>query len=157
MRSLKRWSDTDWSEDTEAVVRSLQKRKSFCDHHNLREKANHSLLELAADANAGVTTKQDVIHTIDLVIIQDVPNVTVRASAHFQEIRILPEVDRDDRDILTISSVTQGTQGSVTIQRNGTILYIPHNGLHSDQFTFTVTNPEGISVTRTVKVSVSTK
>ncbi|MDH3598405.1 MAG: Ig-like domain-containing protein [Candidatus Tectomicrobia bacterium] len=56
---------------------------------------------------------------------------------------------------LMVTSVTQGEQGAVTFQSDGTVIYTPEAGFTgTDTFTYTITNPDGVSATQTVTVTV---
>lgn len=61
-----------------------------------------------------------------------------------------------DNEILKVSDVTQGMNGSVTINTDGTLTYTPNVEFHGDdQFTYTVIDGEGEIDTATVKVVVA--
>ncbi len=56
---------------------------------------------------------------------------------------------------LRVTDVTQGTHGTVTFQSDGTVIYTPEAGFTgTDTFTYTITNPDGVSTTQTVTVIV---
>lgn len=58
-------------------------------------------------------------------------------------------------DALAVTAVTQGTFGSVAIDPSGTVTYTPNANLSgSDAFTYTVSDPDGLSDTATVTVTV---
>ena len=61
-----------------------------------------------------------------------------------------------DGDILTVTAVTQGAHGVVTLNPDGTVNYVPslnYNG--ADNFTYTVSDGRGRSDTATVSVSIA--
>ncbi|MFC1635954.1 Ig-like domain-containing protein, partial [Planctomycetota bacterium] len=61
-----------------------------------------------------------------------------------------------DDETLKISSITQGANGSVTINTDGTLTYTPHVEFHGDdRFTYTVIDMEGETSTAIVKVAVT--
>jgi cellulose biosynthesis protein BcsQ/uncharacterized integral membrane protein len=61
-----------------------------------------------------------------------------------------------DHELLTISEVTQGKGGSVTINNDGTLTYTPKANFYgTDAFTYTVTDREGEKDTATVEIEVS--
>ena len=65
------------------------------------------------------------------------------------------DVELDD-EVLKISRVTQGANGSVTINTDGTLTYTPHPEFHGDdQFTYTVTDGGGQTDTATVTIAVA--
>jgi len=61
-----------------------------------------------------------------------------------------------DNDILKVMNVTQGMNGSVTMNTDGALTYTPNAEFHgSDQFTYTVVDGGGETDTTTVMVVVS--
>ena len=91
--------------------------------------------------NHGPDAKDDSVTTAEDMAI----NVSVLAN----------DVDTD-LDSLTVSAVTQGAHGTVTINANGTVTYTPaanYNG--PDSFTYTVTDPFGGTDTATVSITVT--
>ncbi|MFL6195457.1 MAG: Ig-like domain-containing protein, partial [Thermoanaerobaculia bacterium] len=61
-----------------------------------------------------------------------------------------------DGDALTVSSVTQGTDGAVSINADNTVRYVPAaNYGGSDSFTYTVSDGNGGSATATVTITVT--
>jgi hypothetical protein len=60
-----------------------------------------------------------------------------------------------DNDLLTVIGVTQGANGSVTINANNTVRYTPNAGFFgSDSFTYTVDDGRGETDSATVSVTV---
>ncbi|MFC1983998.1 Ig-like domain-containing protein, partial [Chloroflexota bacterium] len=60
-----------------------------------------------------------------------------------------------DGDILYISSVTNGSNGVVTVNPDGTLIYTPNANFNgTDSFTYTVTDGQGGTDTATVNVNV---
>ncbi len=63
-----------------------------------------------------------------------------------------------DGDPLTVTSVTQGTQGSVVNNGDGTVTYTPNSGASgSDSFTYTISDGNGGTATATVTINISTR
>jgi cellulose biosynthesis protein BcsQ len=61
-----------------------------------------------------------------------------------------------DNELLTISEVSKSRGGSVTINNDGTLTYVPNPNFYgTDSFTYTVTDREGEKDTATVRVEVS--
>jgi uncharacterized repeat protein (TIGR01451 family) len=57
---------------------------------------------------------------------------------------------------LTVTSVTQGSNGAVEIESDGTVTYTPATGFSGvDTFTYTATDGDGQTVTQTVSVTVT--
>ncbi|MEZ9390184.1 Ig-like domain-containing protein, partial [Vibrio lentus] len=55
----------------------------------------------------------------------------------------------------SVTGVTQGTNGTVTFNADGTVTYTPNEDYHgSDSFTYTVTTAAGNVETATVNVTV---
>lgn len=65
--------------------------------------------------------------------------------------------DRDPNgDVLDVTSVTNPAHGDVTLRTDNTILYEPDNGYNgTDSFTYTVRDPDGLTSTATVQVTVT--
>jgi hypothetical protein len=71
------------------------------------------------------------------------------------DIVVLPNGASGGDNELTIVSVTPGTNGTVTINANGTLRYMPNPGfLGQDQFTYTVRDRNGDTATGSVTVKV---
>jgi len=61
-----------------------------------------------------------------------------------------------DGDVITVTAVTQGAHGAVTLNVNGTVSYIPIPNYHgSDSFTYSISDGNGGSDTATVSVTVA--
>jgi hypothetical protein len=62
-----------------------------------------------------------------------------------------------DEDTLTVTGVTQGEDGSVIINMDGTVTYTPDTEfVGDDEFTYTVEDPYGNEATGTISVTVTT-
>ncbi|MCL4264506.1 MAG: tandem-95 repeat protein [Anaerolineae bacterium] len=71
-------------------------------------------------------------------------------------IDVLANDDDEDGDPLTISSLTQPTQGTAVLDPDDTITYTPHAHSHgSDSFTYTLSDGQGGSDTATVTITVN--
>ncbi|MCT4655202.1 MAG: cadherin-like domain-containing protein [Cohaesibacter sp.] len=134
---------------------------------------------LAGDESRTLTVRYDVhdehigvANTASLVVtgVNDAPTAVDEAVTTAEDSPITIDVldgDRDvDGDSLTISAVTQGTNGTVSIDDNGTadnsaddkVIYTPdHDFVGSDQFTYTISDGNGGSATATVSVTVEPK
>ena len=77
---------------------------------------------------------------------EDTPAVTIDVLANDTDI---------DNDTLTVTAVSQGTNGSVTINPDSTMSYSPHANFHgSDVFTYTISDDKGLTDTANVNVTV---
>ena len=77
---------------------------------------------------------------------EDTPAVTIDVLANDTDI---------DNDTLTVTTVSQGTNGSVTINPDSTMSYSPHANFHgSDVFTYTISDDKGLTDTANVNVTV---
>ena len=71
-------------------------------------------------------------------------------------ISVLTNDSDADGDPLTVTSVTQGSNGSVVINSDNTVTYTPTAGFTgSDSFTYTISDGKGGSSTATVSVNVN--
>ncbi|MCP4786979.1 MAG: tandem-95 repeat protein, partial [Fuerstiella sp.] len=110
-----------------------------------------------SDGNGGTVTE-----TVNVTVnaVNDAP-VTDSESVSLDEdssvnIAVLDGDTDVDGDVLTVDSVTQGANGSVAIQTDGTVTYTAnanYNG--TDSFTYTVSDGNGALVTETVNVTVN--
>ena len=93
--------------------------------------------------------------------VNDMPTAVDDTSTTLEDTAvIIPVLDNDDdpdaSDVLTIQSVTQGTDGAVADNGDGTITYTPDVGFTgSDSFTYTIDDGNGGSDTATVDVTVN--
>ena len=100
-----------------------------------------TILVSVAPANDPPTAKDDKIKTNE-----DTP-ATIDVLANDIEV---------DNELLTISEVTNGKGGSVTINNDGTLTYTPKANFYgTDAFTYTVTDRGGEKDTATVKIEIS--
>jgi len=100
-----------------------------------------TILVTVSPANDPPTAKDDKIKTNE-----DVP-ATIDVLANDIEV---------DNELLTISEVTNGKGGSVTINNDGTLTYTPKANFYgTDAFTYTVTDRGGEKDTATVKIEIS--
>ena len=77
---------------------------------------------------------------------EDTPAVTIDVLANDTDI---------DNDTLTVTAVSQGANGSVTIKPDSTMSYSPHPNFHgSDAFTYTISDDKALTDTAKVNVTV---
>jgi VCBS repeat-containing protein len=72
------------------------------------------------------------------------------------DVAVLANDTDADNDPLTVASVIQGSHGTVSINANGTVRYVPaanYNG--QDSFTYTVSDGHGGTATGTVSITVT--
>jgi DNA/RNA endonuclease G (NUC1) len=110
-----------------------------------------------SDGNGGSDTA-----TVNVTVtnVQDAPDAvndsaTIAEDSGANSVSVLGNDTDADNDTLTVSSVTQGTNGSVT--NNGTsVSYTPNaNFFGTDSFTYTIADGHGGSDTATVNVTVT--
>ena len=78
---------------------------------------------------------------------EDTPVVTIDVPANDTDI---------DNDTLTVTAVSQGTNGSVTINPDSTLSYSPHANFYgSDTFTYTISDNKGLTDAANVNVTVN--
>ncbi len=87
---------------------------------------------------------------------EDTPIVTIDVLANDTD------VDNVGRylylDTFSVTAVSQGTNGSVTINPDSTLTYSPNANFHgSDTFTYTISDNKGLGLTDTAKVNVTVK
>jgi hypothetical protein len=71
---------------------------------------------------------------------------------------LINDTDPDSTDTQSIASFTQGTNGTVSDNGNGTLTYTPDTGyIGSDSFTYTMEDSHNASDTATVNVTVNPK
>ncbi|SLN24684.1 Hemolysin, chromosomal [Falsiruegeria litorea R37] len=107
----------------------------------------------------GVTTSTA---TVTLVVngVNDAPTLgadtaTVNEDAVIDIDVLANDTDTDTSDILTVTSVTDGAHGTVTLNDNGTVRYAPAADFYgTDSFTYTVSDGQ-TTVTETVTVTVA--
>lgn len=121
----------------------------------LRERVERELNSSTETTSPLQLTKPQVLSIVDFVVLQTIPSRTVRAKTHAFRIRVIPE---DLSQVITISSATQGTHGSVEILKDGRLLYTPElRARQADTFTLTLLDPEGAFATETISIVVPPK
>jgi Ca2+-binding RTX toxin-like protein len=113
---------------------------------------------LQYDVSDGTAT-QTATSTITVAAINDAPMTTPDAAITLEDNAIAIDVlanDSDpDGDIITVSAVTQGANGTVSINQDGTVNYVANTDFNGiDTFTYTATDPNGGSSTQSVSVNV---
>lgn len=98
--------------------------------------------------------------TVTINAINDAPVANSdSASTAFQSpvtVAVLANDSDPDGDTLSVSQVTQGANGSVVINGNGTVTYTPNAGFSgSDSFTYQASDGHGGFATGTVSVTVA--
>jgi hypothetical protein len=127
------------------------------------------LVHLTGPGSATITAHQvgdgnfnpaaDVVQTFTIVPANQAPvatDFTVPVNSVATTINVLAHAnDPDVGDTLTLVSVSQGSQGSVVINPDGTVTYTLNSFLSSaDSFTYTVSDADGLTATATVTLSV---
>ena len=110
-----------------------------------------------SDGNGGTITK-----TVDLTInaINDIPVATIISGAVDEDNSLILDVLAGASDVdgntLSISEFTQGTNGIITLNENNELIYTPnanYNG--TDTFTYTLSDGNGGTVTKTVDLTIN--
>jgi VCBS repeat-containing protein len=95
-------------------------------------------------------TRGQVLSTVDFVALQLLGSPIIQPGRKDFVIRIFPF---DSEGVLSIASVTQGTYGTVTTNKNGTLTYKPDsNEPKADSFVVTVQDTEGDTISETVSI-----
>ncbi|UWR12343.1 tandem-95 repeat protein [Sulfitobacter mediterraneus] len=118
---------------------------------------NQDVTIAIVDGQGGTATQE---FTINVATVNDVPTAVNDTASVTEDtpliISNLLNNDSDpDGDTLTISAVTQGAQGSVVNNNDGTVTYTPGSDLNgADTFTYTISDGNGETDTATVVVTI---
>ena len=121
------------------------------------ENANDTFTYTISDGNGGSDT---ATVTIDVAGVNDAPTASADAAATAVDsasiITVLAnDSDPDTSDSLSVTAVTQGTSGGVTINGGITVTYTPNAGFAGlDSFTYTIADGNGGGDTASVYVTV---
>ena len=111
-------------------------------------------------ANDGAATSNVATVTITVTSVNDVPmanndTLTVFEDANATVVNVLANDSDVDGDTLSVTGVTQGSKGTVTLNA-GTVSYKPNlNANGSDSFTYTISDGQGGTATGTVNVTIT--
>ena len=115
--------------------------------------------EVTGTATVTVTGTNDaptLVGSASADILEDASSVTLDV--------LSTATDVDASDVLSVASVTDGTNGAVSINADGTVSYIPTAGAYdglaagetaTDTFTYTISDGQGGTVTGTATVTVT--
>jgi VCBS repeat-containing protein len=110
-----------------------------------------------SDGNGGTAT---ATVTVTITAVNDAPVANADTATVAEDgtvsVNVLSNDTDADGDTLTVSSVTQGAHGTVSINPDKTVQYTPvanYNG--SDSFTYTISDGNGGTATATVTVAVT--
>jgi hypothetical protein len=110
-----------------------------------------------SDGDGGTDTA-----TVDVTVtpVNDPPDAVNDAATTAEDTAVTVAVKTNDTDpdgdALTVTSVTQGSKGSSSINAGGTVTYTPNaNANGSDSFTYTISDGHGGSDTATVNVTIT--
>jgi Bacterial Ig domain/WD40-like Beta Propeller Repeat/Beta-propeller repeat len=111
-------------------------------------------------ANDGTADSNVATVTITIAPVNDHPEAADDSASTSEDTAVTINALANDADVegntLTVTAVSQGANGAVTINPDGTITYTPAlNFFGSDSFTYTVTDGAGGSDTATVNVNVA--
>ncbi len=98
--------------------------------------------------------------TVTVIAVNDPPNAVNDSVTTNEDTPVNVAVKANDTDPdgdpLTVTAVTQGANGSATIQGDGTVTYTPNLDFHgTDTFTYTLSDGQGGTGTATVTVTVT--
>jgi len=111
-------------------------------------------------ANDGIVDSNVATVSITVLPVNDPPVATDDSATTLQDTPVIVAVlanDTDqDGDTLTIIALTQGSNGTVSDNGNGTVTYTPNIGFNgSDSFTYTISDGNGGLATATVGITVT--
>ena len=98
--------------------------------------------------------------TVDVAAVNDAPIAVDDSATTAEDTSVTIEVlinDSDpENDPITLDSASNPSNGTASINPNGTILYTPDLNFHgTDSFAYTISDPQGASATATVNVIVT--
>jgi VCBS repeat-containing protein len=110
-----------------------------------------------SDGNGGTAT---ATVTVMILPVNDAPAAAADAVTTAEDtpatIAVLANDSDIDGDPLAVTAVTQGSNGNVVVNGNGTVTYTPAANFHgTDSFTYTVSDGNGGTATATVAVTVT--
>ncbi len=111
----------------------------------------------ASDGNGGAAA---AVITVTVTSLNDLPVAADDSASTVEDVSILIDVLANDTDIdgdaLTVTAVTQPTNGTATINGDDTVTYIPDSNFNgSDSFSYTVDDGHGGSDTAVVTIAVT--
>ncbi|MES1240141.1 MAG: Ig-like domain-containing protein [Acidobacteriota bacterium] len=124
---------------------------------NANANGGDSFTYTISDGNGGTDT---ATVSITITAVNDAPDAVNDSVATDEDTPVTVSVRSNDTDVegntLTITSVTQGTKGSVTINAGATVTYTPNaNANGADTFTYTISDGSGGVDTATVAVTIN--
>jgi hypothetical protein len=98
--------------------------------------------------------------TVTVTPVNDAPDAVNDSKTTSEDTAVTISVLSNDTDpennLLTVTAVTQGTKGTVTINGGATITYTPNaNANGSDSFTYTISDGNGGTDTATVSITIT--
>ncbi|MEE9313269.1 MAG: Ig-like domain-containing protein, partial [Rhizobiaceae bacterium] len=110
------------------------------------------------DANGATDTATVTVDVKDTAPANSVDAVDDVANAAYDtpvKINVLSNDSDPEGDAFTVTSVTDGQGGTVTIAADGQVIYTPNPGVYGvDTFTYTITDAKGATSTATVSVTI---
>ncbi len=110
-----------------------------------------------SDGNGGTST---ATVTVTVTAVNDAPTANADSATVAEDgsvaITVLANDTDPENNTLSVTAVTQGTNGAVVIDANGTVTYTPAaNFSGTDSFTYTISDGNGGTATATVSVTVT--
>jgi hypothetical protein len=115
----------------------------------LRRKVLQTVDDTTTDLEPLQLTRAQVLLTVDFLGLQLLGSPIVTRPERKVRIKIIPEAGKD---IFAITSVTQGSYGSVTADGNGFVTYTVEGADLADKFSVTIEDIDGTSVTKFISV-----
>ena len=119
----------------------------------LRERLDKKLND-SIPSDLSQLSKTETLRDVDEVILQVIPNLTIEARRNSMHIHVLPSYeDCKGERLFKLSSITQGSFGSVSIDNDGSITYSPSsNQKKSDRFVVSIQSIDGDTVTKNISI-----
>jgi hypothetical protein len=124
---------------------------------NLNQNGSDSFTYTISDGNGGTDT---AAVSMTITPVNDAPDAVNDSATTDEDTAITVAVRSNDTDVegntLTITGVTQGSNGSVAINGGTSVTYTPNANFNgSDSFTYTISDGNGGTDTATVSMTVS--
>jgi hypothetical protein len=145
----KRFLSERFEEEWQEQCSKIQLNLTF----TLREQVVRSLTESTVRSAPLALIKSEALKNIDSAILRIISDQVSYGSRKEYDFKILPyRLGCRDEGLFRIVAVTQGISGSVRIERDGSVSYRPKSNVKEDQFTVTIKDSWGATVTKTMRI-----